>query len=69
MRPRSSAMMTRSASPSSAMPTSARISFTFWQSAAGSVEPHSWLMLKPSGSIPIAITSASSSRSASGVTR
>ena len=42
---------------------------TLWQSAAGAVEPHSRLMLKPSGSTPIEITSASSSRSASGATR
>ncbi|MGY3105769.1 hypothetical protein ACVWW7_002396 [Bradyrhizobium sp. LM6.9] len=47
---------------------SARISRTFFDSASGEVEPHSLLMLKPSGSTPIGITSAPSSHSASGTT-
>ena len=41
---------------------------TLAHSAAGAVEPQSLLMLKPSGSTPIAITSAPSSHSASGAT-
>ena len=45
---------------------SARISRTLRQSASGAVEPHSRLMLKPSGSTPIEITSAPSSQSALG---
>ena len=53
--PRSSTRMTRSASPSSAMPMSARISRTLRLSASGEVEPHSLLMLNPSGSTPIEI--------------
>src|SRR5262249_42291765 len=53
---------------SRAMPLSARISSTFWQRAAGSVEPHSRLMLKPSGSTPSEITSAPNSHSACGAT-
>src|SRR6266702_2242604 len=66
--PRSSTRMTRSASPSSAMPMSARISRTLRHSAAGEVDPHSLLILNPSGSTPIAMTSAPSSHSASGTT-
>ena len=66
--PRSSISTTRSASPSSAMPISARISRTLAPSAAGAVEPHSLLMLKPSGSTPIETTSAPSSQSAAGAT-
>src|SRR6266481_1694609 len=67
--PRSSTRMTRSASPSSAMPMSARISRTLRHSASGEVDPHSLLILYPSGSTPMAITSAPSSHNASGTTR
>src|SRR5712675_777865 len=54
--------------PSSAMPMSARISRTLRHSASGEVDPHSLLILYPSGSTPMAITSAPSSQSASGTT-
>ena len=47
--PFSSTMTTRSASPSSAMPMSARTSRTLSMSASGAVEPHLWLMLRPFG--------------------
>jgi hypothetical protein len=67
-RPRSSTISARSASPSSAMPISARISRTFFESASGAVEPTSRLMLNPSGSTPMAKTSAPSSHNASGAT-
>ena len=59
----------RSASPSSAIPLSARRSRTFAIKACGAVEPLSRLMLRPFGSTPIEITSAPSSQSASGATR
>ena len=68
MRPFSSTITTRSASPSSAMPMSARISRTLSHSASGEVEPHLRLMLWPLGSTPILMTSAPSSHSASGAT-
>ena len=67
--PFSSTISTRSASPSSAMPMSARSSRTRRISASGAVEPTSRLMLKPSGSTPMATTSAPSSHSVSGATR
>ena len=66
--PFSSTMTTRSASPSSAMPMSARTSWTFLERLAGWVEPQSSLMLKPLGSSWMAITSAPSSQSAAGAT-
>ena len=66
--PFSSTISTRSASPSSAMPMSARISRTFATKASGAVEPTRRLMLKPSGSTPMANTSAPSSQSVSGAT-
>ena len=61
-------MTMRSASPSSAMPISARTSCTFFDSPTGWVEPHSLLMLKPFGSSLMVMTSAPSSHSASGAT-
>ena len=66
--PFSSTMITRSASPSSAMPISARTSWTLRDRASVDVEPQSWLMLKPSGVTPMEITSAPSSQRASGAT-
>ena len=66
--PFSSTMTTRSASPSSAMPMSARTSWTFLDSAAGYIEPQFRLMLTPFGSLPIATTSAPSSQSTFGAT-
>ena len=67
-RPRSSVMSTRSASPSSAMPISARTSLTLRARSSGAVEPQSLLMFRPSGSTPSFTTSAPSSHSASGAT-
>ena len=61
MRPCSSAITTRSASPSSAMPKSARTSRTLSHIACGAVEPQSRLMLVPSGVTPIGTMSAPSS--------
>ena len=66
--PVSSQMARRSASPSSAMPMSARYSFTARTRASGWVEPQSSLMLKPLGDTPSGITSAPSSYRASGAT-
>jgi hypothetical protein len=50
------------------MPMSARISRTLRLKASGEVDPHSLLMLKPSGSTPMEMTSAPSSHKASGTT-
>ncbi len=47
---------------------SARTSCTFLATDIGWVEPHSWLMLKPSGSLWMVMTSAPSSQSAAGAT-
>ena len=66
--PCSSQMTTRSASPSSAMPMSAPRSSTVLARRAVSVEPQPRLMLKPSGSAPMAMTSAPSSHSTVGAT-
>ena len=66
--PFSSTITTRSASPSSAMPISARTSCTLRIRSSGAVEPQSLLMLRPFGSTPILMTSAPSSHSASGAT-
>ena len=68
MLPFSSAITTRSASPSSAMPKSARISRTLLHMACGAVEPQSRLMLVPSGVTPKGTMSAPSSHSTSGAT-
>ena len=59
--PVSSQMARRSASPSRAMPISARYSFTARTMAPGWVDPQSWLMLKPFGATPSGMTSAPSS--------
>ncbi len=59
--PFSSQITRRSASPSRAMPMSARYSLTIFCMAAGEVEPTSSLMLKPSGATPTRTTSAPSS--------
>ena len=54
-------MIRRSASPSSAMPRSAPWATTASDMAWGAVAPTLSLMLKPSGLLPMAITSAPSS--------
>ena len=59
--PFSSQITRRSASPSRAMPMSARYLRTASAMAWGWVEPHSSLMLKPFGVTPSSITSAPSS--------
>jgi hypothetical protein len=54
-------MMTRSASPSSAMPRFAPVRFTSACNVCGCVAPTPSLMLKPSGLAPMDTTSAPSS--------
>ena len=51
--PRSSVMISRSASPSSAMPRSARRASTSRRICSGAKAPQSRLMLSPSGDTPI----------------
>src|SRR5690606_30144138 len=64
--PLRSTNITRSPSPSNAMPRSAPVSRTRAASVSGWVEPTLSLMLRPLGSTPIASTWAPSSRSTSG---
>ncbi len=59
--PFSSQITSRSASPSRAMPMSARYSCTSRAMVSGWVEPHSALMFVPLGATPTGITSAPSS--------
>jgi hypothetical protein len=67
--PRSSMIITRSASPSRLMPRSAPDSSTAAAARWGRVEPQPSLMLNPFGSTPIGTTSAPSSHSTSGAVR
>ena len=64
--PFSSAISSRSASPSSAMPRCAPCSTTWAQRYSGTVEPQPRLMLKPSGDTPTGTTVAPSSHSTVG---
>ena len=64
--PFSSAITTRSASPSRAIPTCAPSSRTLRQTVSGTVESHSRLIFRPSGLTAMAVTSAPSSQSAAG---
>ncbi len=66
--PRSSTMITRSASPSSAMPMAAPLRTTSRATCSGWSAPMLWLMFLPLGLIPSAITSAPSSPNTSGAT-
>ena len=66
--PSESTIITRSPSPSSAIPTSALNSKTFSRRSSGCVDPQFLLIFEPSGSTEIPMTSASSSRYTRGAT-
>ena len=66
--PFSSITITRSASPSSAMPMRAPRRTTSAQACSGCSAPHSRLMLVPFGRTPIGKTRAPSSENTSGAT-
>ena len=66
--PFSSTITILSASPSKAIPTSARVSITLFTNNSGWVAPQFVLILYPSGSLARTMTSAPNSRNTVGAT-